>query len=1558
MNSEKENLSNINIESWKRKLLDISNKNRSINFVIDSYKSKNPSQVKIIYPELPKLLTLIDESSKSTFHIEDYYLEDEDDYSANPNSPHTLEEISERIKLKETSLYPEFFGVFLNNALKNLSKKATDFRNEYSIDIMYLTVGLLKWYEDVNSDIAHFAPLILFPVNLSKSSDGRGWDLEFNDVSNIQKNEALFLKLKEEYQIEFDWNFESDNDLYNKYQELTFRITEKMHLVDKRWAIIDWCYISNFNFSKIHIFEDLDKNAQKIVESEFFEGLKGNGDLSRFNIDKINNENINEHIDIHQQFKVLDSDSSQEVAIQNAILGKSFVLQGPPGTGKSQTITNIITELIARGKKVLFVAEKNTALQVVYNNLKKIGLEKYAIPIHDAAVDKRVILREIVDSIESSKSYEIDNEKVNLVIYKHQQTREILEKYGDVLLKKRNPKNQNLYQYISDFYELRNYPDLEFENINLADIDNQGLDNILELINTFYKAYKELNFDKKQNPWYGLNIDSKNADLYHSIENSLNHLILHLDKIKPLVSKILDVPTDNFLSDVMLIWKYINLYQQNNLQNFKITSIEHLIEIKNDLNKILELNKQNNELLVLLNQHFNDSNELSNIDLAKFSYKLKKVENSWKKFFSITWWRSKKLLKEESFYNFQNNETPISQIFFKTVIYQENIKEINRLWKKLEHPKLNDLVVLTQLKDIFEEIDNFYNLASKNFINITTNINEFIKIYDEIQNFVNQTQTFWSFFNVDECDFKVLNASQLNKKLLELKNNFYLIDAYIELNYAIKQLTDAKLTSFVEAIINSDIKKDFDKIFLRKNYEKFIRNIIWSEIPNTQAAFLSSNLDLFREKDIESLKLSKERIKWQLDSNILQKISITHNSPAFRLLKAESMKKRAFLPFKKVFEKSYHFILDIKPCLLLSPSIVSIFFKDIDYQFDTVIFDEASQIKPESAICSLFRAKQAIVVGDEEQMPATSYFEKVLESDYVAPVDEEDDLSTGYDSLLTFVAARYRSIKLKWHYRSLFEELIYTSNQNIYKDLVTFPNSRPPKKLEGLNFIYAANHDIRKSDFNLLMDEATNLLKEIISTYNDKYSVGFVVFNTNVLDIAERRIDKFIDENPEYSFFFKQNKKEPFFIKNIDGVQGDERDIIVFIIEGKRNSSGRFSADFGAINRSDSGYKRLNVAITRSKKGMFVISNFKSSEVDWFRSNKRGIAILEQFIKNAEYGIDNLSDNKGFNQQYFDSQFEAEVYDRLTNEGLDVRTQIGVSGYRIDLGILHQNKHHFILGIECDGALYRSSKSSRDRDRLRQQVLENRGWNIHRIWSTDWFMNPQREVDKVLNKLNYLKQQKYSAHTSTLKTQMDLNFNDENTFIKERKIEEIKIDVFKGYSGFQKIVKRYSFVFVNSLSKEEKRKILIEIFKLTGALPLSKYHQLLKLLFYKSSVDSSIKNFAYSTIKFWDVAYLDDDEFVIPNYPEFNFEFRESFEEVDRRTITDIHDKEIEYFILKLFEYNNICDYITISKELLQRTKNKSQTYYTSDKIKKVINNLLYQGIIKQTEQDYYEIVK
>ena len=390
-----------------------------------------------------------------------------------------------------------------------------------------------------------------------------------------------------------------------------------------------------------------------------------------------------------------------------------------------------------------------------------------------------------------------------------------------------------------------------------------------------------------------------------------------------------------------------------------------------------------------------------------------------------------------------------------------------------------------------------------------------------------------------------------------------------------------------------------------------------------------------------------------------------------------------------------------------------------------VVFDEASQIFPQDAIGAIYRADQLIVVGDSKQMPPSNFFNATIEAE---DNDEETGDVTDFESILDLCSTSMQQLRLRWHYRSRYEQLITFSNKNFYdSDLVTFPSSKVDAPGIGVDYYHVDGVFDRKVHTNRKEAEfIVDLIYQNIEKYPNR-SLGVVAFSVAQQDLIDKLLSKRRQSTPEKEYFFKNDVKEPFFIKNLETVQGDERDTIIFSIAYGIDAQGRLLHNFGPLNRVG-GERRLNVAVTRAKCNVQLVSSMHYTDIDLKHTSAEGAKLLREYLDYAENGSVALERSISVSPfEQFDSDFELEVCDYLRSKGFAVDTQVGCSGFRIDLGLKLPDSSDYVLAIECDGATYHSSKNARDRDRLRQEILERMGWKFYRIWSTDWFRNKSVE---------------------------------------------------------------------------------------------------------------------------------------------------------------------------------------------------------------------------------------
>ena len=456
-----------------------------------------------------------------------------------------------------------------------------------------------------------------------------------------------------------------------------------------------------------------------------------------------------------------------------------------------------------------------------------------------------------------------------------------------------------------------------------------------------------------------------------------------------------------------------------------------------------------------------------------------------------------------------------------------------------------------------------------------------------------------------------------------------------------------------------------------------------------------------------------------------QQLPRHHGGGQLGVLKREFQKKTRHLPVRRLMQEAGRAIQSIKPVFMMSPLSIAKYIPPGSVDFDLVVFDEASQVRPVEALGAIIRARQAIVVGDSKQLPPTSFFDRMADGG-----EEEASQTADLESILGMFCAQGASERmLRWHYRSRHESLITVSNHEFYDNrLVVFPSPDAGKVDTGLVFRHNPDASYQRRGINTAEAKTVALAVMKHAREVPEFTLGVAAFS----NVQARRIEDEVDilrrRDPSYEEFFAAYPEEPFFVKNLENVQGDERDVILISIGYGKIDGAYLPMNFGPLNR-DGGERRLNVLITRARRRCIVYCNFVGADLDLRRSGARGVQALKTFLEYAQHGVIDVPAATG---KEADSPFEEAVAARLRALGHDVDHQVGSAGFFIDLAVVDPERPgRYLLGIECDGAAYHSSRSARDRDRLRQQVLEGLGWTIHRIWSTDWFRNPQLELERV-----------------------------------------------------------------------------------------------------------------------------------------------------------------------------------------------------------------------------------
>ena len=567
---------------------------------------------------------------------------------------------------------------------------------------------------------------------------------------------------------------------------------------------------------------------------------------------------------------------------------------------------------------------------------------------------------------------------------------------------------------------------------------------------------------------------------------------------------------------------------------------------------------------------------------------------------------------------------------------------------------------------------------------------------------------------------------------------------FLALEDARRVVDESGLRSFMTAIEATELSSSrysdvLAYVLVRRRAERLHK--AGHKLSNTSGLELNGRRKVFADQDKRKIARDRMRAYQSLsgrrppDGN---RTGAQKHWTEMALIHAEAAKENRFMKVRTLLQQAKGAVRALKPCFMMSPMSVAKFLPR-DMIFDVVIIDEASQMRPEDALGALLRARQIVVVGDPKQLPPTDFFDRAMDSDDLDGDEEKDDLND--ESILEACAKSFNAVRnLKWHYRSRCESLIAFSNEQFYKkSLITFPMAQPGSfsvDLVQVEGAYQANQN--PAEAQRIIEEAIGLMERLIDDAEEFGTIGIVAVNSKQSELIRSEFERLSAGNLSVEAYLEkcEGLGEPFFVKNLENVQGDERDfIMISLTYGREPGKKVVHQRFGPINRSQ-GHRRLNVLFSRARRRIGLFTSMSSADIQATETSKFGVRVLKDYLLYAERRASADGELSG---KPFDSDFEYQVAARLKQRGFDVDVQVGVSKFRIDLAVKHRlHPSIYVAGVECDGASYHSSRSARDRDRLREEVLRGLGWNIVRIWSTDWFSDPSGSTDRLVREIELL----------------------------------------------------------------------------------------------------------------------------------------------------------------------------------------------------------------------------
>tara|TARA_R110001592_G_scaffold260282_1_gene524769 strand:+ start:94311 stop:100136 length:5826 start_codon:yes stop_codon:yes gene_type:complete len=1344
------------IDAWQRKLLDLTKRNSLL-----ALKDRAVA-IKLYCPDIGSMEdSLADGASFRFLSAEESPLNDSErseetfrlQAGSDIHKEYALEQLNKNVLLANMPRKK------LDQNAINLLRKAKNDLEEGGSNTLYLALGMLRWKENPEDDRSYRAPLILIPAELTRSSARAPIKVrQLPDEAPIF-NMTLIEFLYTEHSIDLNQfreslpEDESGVDVHLIWSTVRAAIAEQ-----PGFEVVEDLVLASFSFAKYLMWKDLKDRMGDLKENPFVKHLVDNPqDAYVQDASFVLRDEVDEKIDPEKVFTPLNCDSSQLVAVEASGRPQDFVLEGPPGTGKSETIANIICHNMALGRKVLFVAEKMAALHVVYRRMEKVGLDHLCLELHSNKANKKAVLEQL--RVATDRRDEAKSDGWIESVRKLKDKRDRLNSFVQALHKKsvfglsaRDAIARDvLYQ---GKHSLAITWPLGFESAPVNSSDR--LDEMLEAVKMAALAYNDISHLNSvqfsiikarswSNAWQSQVVDClaryKSAlnDLYPSAAILASNFNVELNE-----NTLANVARVNALAGL------IDSAESNPLSYLVAKGAKGLIESLDKLSdKKREFDQTLNNVGHNISPEILENSPISEwvgiYDLAKESwfksiFARMKINSSAKKLGYEKFKDMGVLPDIEKAAHLQKTISPLAAPFEEDNIWQgwdttaDSLNEAATRGKAA-HSSLSEVVgladdlsivltaVKTKLVDGRDFLDNSKVVNQKN--EFKRYWNAYVAVADEAKKL--------------ELEFEEgISLEVVNPAIDELITSANKFKAWSEWLSAKESINAYKLDTLAQGleartILPDDAVDQALTAFCRWIAPQLIDGS--DELRQFKASSHEQLIHEFRELDAEVAHTTSAYVAAIAAQTVPDPFA--KDSPKeFGVLARELQKKTRHKPVRSLFNEMGFCLLDLCPCMMMSPLSVAQFLPSNFNGFDLVVFDEASQMTTWDSVGAIARGKNVIVVGDPKQMPPTSFFSGAVDVDD----PDEEDLESILDQAL---AARLPHLRLKGHYRSRHETLIAFSNSKYYENsLVTYPSSDTKESAVTLHRVEGV-YSKGKGRNNPV--EATAVVNEIVKRLTDPsrchQSIGVVTLNTEQQRTVEDLLDDARRKHPQIEPYFQSTDTyDGVFIKNLESVQGDERDIIILSLGyGPTEAGGRtMSMNFGPLNKSG-GERRLNVAITRATSEVMVFCSFDSSMIDLSRTSALAVEHLKHYLEFAEKGPIALAEQStaAYGVDQFDSDFEQAVAWALRDKGWKVQTQIGVSKFRVDLGVTHPDHPGvYLAGVECDGATYHGSPSARDRDRVRHGILENLGWRLVRLWSTDYFQDPEEAIAKIDRRLN------------------------------------------------------------------------------------------------------------------------------------------------------------------------------------------------------------------------------
>lgn len=1159
---------------------------------------------------------------------------------------------------------------------RTVRAKAVENFEERGIQTLFLAYGMATW-TNTRGTATPAAPVFLRAAHLvPKGGAGEDFDLSLTD--DFEVNPTLLHLLSSEYQIDVAGEglldlVENDDAGDTSRDHEAFSQLAKAADAVPGFTVLPRVVLGNFSYAKLPMVKDLEAAGETLLDNELIAAIAGD-ETARTAVRARHPDVALDQPDRTppaDEFLVLDADASQSFVINAVVGGGDLVVAGPPGTGKSQTIANLIATLAARGQRVLFVAEKRAAIDAVLDRLNRVGLADLVLDLHDGAGSRRKLAQDLSKTLASAATVRLptlEESQKRLV-----GRRDALRQRVVALHEPRSPWGVSVFDVQSRLLGIA--PTVHSAQ-RLRGADLERFDSA-----AFVACQEEL---RDFVGLGGLSLSSSSSPWANAL--AAGAAMTSPDQAQAVLASAVTLANHTLPSTSAALERVLNE-----------CALTHPLNIESWASILALLDDVANTLAILDMAIFDEDLDALLADLApaqggafgRFGARVGngQYRRARKKVLALCC--GPKLSSADLY------------AAVATAASQQHV------WAELAtdggRPRLpGDLAgtegALGQLNLELRAVGAWVGAGGWEQLSEDELARRLSELLDD------QT-TLYKLPELHRLRASLL-ARNIGPLLVEIEGRRMTTDQ------ALGCLEQVWLASVLETVSLSDSRIGaFDGEAHRRTVAEF---------QDADISHIATAPTRVRRAVAE--RATRVRDEYPRESDVIER---------------QARLKRKHLPVRQLFQAAPHVLGALKPCWAMSPLVVSQLLP-ADRCFDVVVFDEASQITPADAVGALMRAERAVVAGDPKQLPPTSFFAVSGGGE-----DDEDDeavasaLTTGMESVLDVMGALLPAPKgtrtLGWHYRSKDERLIAFSNAqlSLYDfSLTTFPGVAGDDCLAHVLVPYASG---RVGQEDSVSDEVERVVELIFDHVESRpqESLGVITMGIKHANRVSESLRRCRAERPELDQWFDQGPeghggKEAFFVKNLERVQGDERDSIILSVGYGKSADGRLLYRFGPIN-NEGGERRLNVAITRARSHMTVVSSFASADMDPGKLRSEGAKMLGHYLAYTESGGTNLGDI-ALDKPVLNS-FERDVRDQLTAAGIPLVAQYGCSGYWIDFAAQHPTMPgRMVLAIEADGASYHSSNTARDRDRLRQEHLERLGWRFHRIWSSDWFHRREDEV--------------------------------------------------------------------------------------------------------------------------------------------------------------------------------------------------------------------------------------